>query len=321
MERVVITEFMDEDGVAFLRPDFDVHYDPQLVDKPDELKERLKDCRGLIVRNKTQVNAALLAGAPKLAVVGRLGVGLDNIELKACAARKIPVLPATNTNDETVAEFVMGAIAVLLRGGAYGATPAVLAGKWPRTEIKGRDIKGLRLGLVGFGAIARQVAIRGRAFGMSVSAYDPFVARDHRSWADLGVRPGDMDRLAKESDIVSVHVPLTSETRDILDARRLALMPRGGYVINTGRGGIINEKALADALRSGHLAGAHLDVMEAEPLPANSLFVGVPNLFLTPHIAGITREAVLRASLLTAENVALVLKGKPPKVADAAAGA
>ena len=319
MESVIITEFMDEEGVEALRPDFDVHYDPQLVDKPDELRTRLADCRGLIVRNRTQVNTSLLIAAPRLKVVGRLGVGLDNIDLAACAAREIPVLPATGTNDQTVAEFVMGAIAMLARGGAYHVTPEVIAGKWPRTKVKGRDIRGLRLGLIGFGAIARQVAVRARSFGMPLAAFDPFVDRDQAVWQQYAVAPRDIDTLMEGSDVVSVHVPLTDKTRDLLDSRRLHLLPRGAFVINTARGQVVNEQDLVDALHSGHLGGAFLDVMEQEPLRDGSIFGGVPNLYLSPHIAGITHEAVLRASLLTAENVSLVLKGKRAKVEDAAA--
>jgi (S)-sulfolactate dehydrogenase len=319
--QIVITEFMDAAGVEALR-EFDVLYDPQLVDKPEALRGALADCRGLIVRNRTQVRPPLLEAAPRLQVVGRLGVGLENLDLPACAARGIPVLPATGTNDDTVAEYVMGAMLAMLRGGAYQATAEVLAGKWPRTRlIGGRDAKGLTMGLVGFGAIARQVARRAVAFGMRVLASDPFVPAGHPAWKELGVERRELAAMLPEAQVLSLHVPMSPATRGIIDAAAIAALPEGAWVINTARGGLIDEHALVAALRSGRLAGATLDVVDQEPLAAGSHFDGVPNLILSPHIAGITRDANLRASLLTAENVRLVLQGKEPRVADAARSA
>jgi (S)-sulfolactate dehydrogenase len=315
---VVITEFMDEAGVDALSG-LDVLYDPQLVDKPDAMRAALADCHGLIVRNRTQVRPSLLEWAPHLRVVGRLGVGLENIDLPACAARKLPVLPATGTNDDTVAEFVIAAMLIVLRAGAFHVNAEVLSGAWPRTKvIGGRDARGLTLGLVGFGAIARQVARRASAFGMRMLAHDPFVPADHPSWRELGVERRELAAMLSESHVVSVHVPMTPQTRGLLNATALQSLPKGAIVINTARGGIIDETALASLLRSGHLAGAALDVFEKEPLPANSPLVDVPHLLLTPHIAGVNQDANRRASILTAENVRLVLEGKPPKVANAA---
>ncbi len=221
MAKIVITEFMDAAGVDVLAG-LDVLYDPQLVDKPDALRAALADCHGLIVRNRTQVRPALLEWAPHLRVVGRLGVGLENIDLPACAARAIPVLPATGTNDDTVAEFTIAAMLVLLRAGAFHVNAEVLSGAWPRTKvIGGRDAKGLTLGLVGFGAIARQVARRASAFGMRVLASDPFVAADHPSWNDLGVERRELSSILHVSHVVSVHVTMTPLTRVLLDASAL----------------------------------------------------------------------------------------------------
>ena len=321
MAEIVITEFMDPAGVEALAG-FDVLYDPQLVDKPEALRAALADCRGLVVRNRTQVRPPLLDAAPRLEVVGRLGVGLENLDLPACAARGIPVLPATGTNDDTVAEYVMAALLVMLKAGSFQATAEVLAGEWPRTRlIGGRDAKGLTLGLVGFGAIARQVARRAAAFGMRVLAYDPFVGPEHAAWKELGVERRELGAMLPECNVLSIHVPMTPKTRGIIDARAIAALPAGAYVINTARGGLVDEGALVKALKDGRLAGAVLDVLEQEPLAAGSALVGTPNLILSPHIAGITRDANLRASTLTAENVRLVLQGKPPRVADAAKAA
>lgn len=321
MAEVVITEFMDAAGVEALKG-FDVLYDPALVDKPEELRAALADCRGLVVRNRTQVRPPLLQAAPRLEVVGRLGVGLENLDLAACAVRGIPVLPATGTNDETVAEFVMGAMLVLLRTGAFHVTAEVVAGSWPRTRvIGGRDAKGLTLGLVGFGAIARQVARRAHAFGMRVLASDPFVAAGHPAWSELGVERRELAAMLPETDVLSIHVPMTATTRGMLDARALRSLPQGACVVNTARGGVLDEAELVALLRSGRLGGAVLDVVATEPLPAGSHFEGVPNLVLSPHVAGITRDANHRASMLTAENVRLVLQGQAPRVADAARSA
>lgn len=320
MADVVITEFMDQAGVELLGREFETLYDPALANRPDALAAALADCRGLVVRNRTQVGPSQLAAAPKLRVVGRLGVGLDNIDLKACAARGIPVLPATGANEASVAEFVIGAILVMLRGGAYHASAEVLAGHWPRTRMVGREAQGLALGLLGFGAIARQVARRAAAFGMRLLAADPFVAAGDPAWAQLGVERAEFPGFLPRLDILSVHTPLTPETRGMIGAAALSALPKGAYLVNTARGEIVDEAALAAALTSGHLAGAAIDVFAEEPFPANSRYVGVPNLILSPHVSGVTRESNLRISMLVAENIRRALRGETPTVADAAAG-
>lgn len=319
MPDIVITEFMDQAGVEILAREFDTLYDPTLVEKPDTLAAQLGGCRGLVVRNRTRVDSALLARAPKLAVIGRLGVGLDNFDLKACRARAIPVLPATGANEVSVAEFTMGAILVMLRGGAYHASAEVLAGKWPRTRLVGREAQGLTLGLLGFGSIARQLARRANTFGMRVLAADPFVAPADPRWTSCGVERGEFPEFLSRLDILSIHTPLTPATRNAIDAAALARLPKGAYLVNTARGEIVVESALAGALRSGHLAGATIDVFAEEPFPAGSLYVGVPNLILSPHVSGVTTESNLRISTLVAENVRRALKGEKPSVADAAA--
>ncbi len=319
MAEIVITEFMDQAGVDSLAG-FDVLYRPTLFGEPQALQAALADCRGLIVRNRTQTRSPLLADAPRLEVVGRLGVGLDNIDLAACAARRIPVLPASGTNHHTVAEYVIGAMLVMLRNGSFHATQAVQDGRWPRTEVIGRDAMGLTMGLVGFGLIAREVAVRARAFGLRVMAADPFVPPDDPAWAALGVTPRSLADMIPDVDVLSIHVPMTPETRGLVGDSLIGAMRPGGYLINSARGGIVDEAALVRALDNGHLAGATLDVVEQEPLPARSSLVGVRNLILSPHVAGVTRDANLRASMLTAQNVRSVLEGRTPSVADAAAG-
>ena len=308
MPEIVISEFMDE---AAIRESFggrDVLYDPRLVDDGARLQEAVRDARALIVRNRTQVRGALLAAAAKLEVVGRLGVGLDNIDVPACEKLGIAVYPASGANDLSVAEYVITAALVLLRR-AWFATERVAAGEWPRTSLMGRELAGKQLGLVGHGAIARVTARMARGLGMTVAAYDPLLPADHAAWADVARQP--LSELLAGSDVVSLHVPLTDSTRNMIDAAALAGMKRDAILVNAARGGIVDEAALCEALRAGRLGGAALDVFDREPVDAaaGARFAGVPNLILTPHIAGVTEESNVRVSAVTAEAVARHLRG------------
>ena len=307
MADIVISEFMDEAAIRELLPGRDVLYDAKLVDRPADLIAALADARALVVRNRTQVRGALLEAAPKLRVVGRLGVGLDNIDVEACKARGIAVCPATGANDVAVAEWAITAMLVLLRG-AWSATPQVIAGAWPRMSTIGREASGKTLGLVGLGGIARETATRAAALGLRICAADPLLPADHPAW-NLAERV-TLDELVQRSDVISLHVPLTAETRGLFDAARIAAMRRGSILLNAARGGVVDEAALAAALRSGHLGGAALDVFAQEPLDAaqGALFAGVPNLLLTPHIAGVTDESNVRVSRVTLEAVLRHLK-------------
>ena len=305
--RIVISEFIDGTALASLARDFDVCYDAALVEHPAELGVVLADADALIVRNRTQVDAALIAAAPRLKVVGRLGVGLDNIDLDTCATRRIDVIPATGANARSVAEYVIG-VALLLRRQAYLASAAVAAGEWPRGALsQGRELAGSTLGVVGFGSIGRLVAELATGMGVHPIGCDAAIAPAAAVWAEYRTAPRPLDDLLRESDIVSLHLPLNAQTRGLLDARRLALMKRDAILINTSRGGILDEAALAAALRGGRLGGAALDVFEREPLPAGSVLAGCPGLLLTPHIAGVTRESNARVSALVAGEVAAAL--------------
>ncbi len=221
MADVVISEFMDEAAVARLKARFATEYDPALVDSPDDLAGKLVSARALIVRNRTQVRDALLEHAPQLQCVGRLGVGLDNIDTGACAARNVAVYPASGANDLSVAEYVVTAALSLLRG-AWHSTEAVMRGEWPRQKLMGRELSGRVMGLVGYGAIAREVAMRVQALGMSVIAYAPFLASDDPLWGETGQR--SLEALLAEADVVSLHVPLTDDTRRMINGDTLSLM-------------------------------------------------------------------------------------------------
>ena len=310
MAEVVITEFMDEAAVQGLARDYDTLYDPALVDHPSELAAQLAECRALVVRNRTQVKGALLAAAPALRVVGRLGVGLDNIDLQACRGRGIEVCPATGANDLAVAEYVITTAMLLLRG-AYAATDRILAGEWPRTALIGREFSGSTLGLVGFGGIAREVAVRAVALGAACLAYDPYLSPRHGAWGLA--RRAEFEEVLAEADTLSLHVPLTSETRNLIDRAAIDRMRPGAILINAARGGIVDERAVVAALRNGKLAGAALDVFAQEPLEAEAIetFKDCPNLVLTPHIAGVTVESNARVSAVTAANIRRVLSGAP----------
>ena len=231
--RIVIAEFMDELAVASLRRRFDVLHDAGLAEHRDALVAALDAADALIVRNRTRVDAELLSFAPRLRVVGRLGVGLDNIDVAACEARKIEVIPAIGANALAVAEYVIGAAIVLLRG-AYFATEAVAAGDWPRAALgTGREIAGKTLGVVGFGNIGQTVGRLGRALGMTVIGFDAHIALSAALWTEQDTTPRRLDDLLRDADVVSLHVPLTSVTRHLISAEKLALMKRDAILVNT----------------------------------------------------------------------------------------
>jgi (S)-sulfolactate dehydrogenase len=309
MPDIVITEFMDQSAVDDLSARFDVLYSPDLVDQPKDLKEALVDARAIIVRNRTQVRQELLDGARNLQVVGRLGVGLDNIDTDACKQQGVTVYPATGANDIAVAEYVV-ATAMLLARGAYGATDQVIAGSWPRPDCIGREIQGQILGLIGCGSIARETAKRAQALGMTAIAYDPYVSAEDRLWSDIG-RVESVHELLGAADVISLHVPLTDATRNLIDSEALSKIKQGSLLINTARGGIIDESALIEAMKAGRLGGAAIDVFADEPVDekTGSQFSDIPNLLLTPHIAGVTEQSNVRVSSMIADKVAEHLGG------------
>jgi len=299
---ILITEFMDEAQVARLGGEHTTRYAPDLADRQEDIPALMSGIRALIVRNRTQVTEALLDSAPDLKIVGRLGVGLDNIDLSACADRGVEVIPATGANTLSVAEYVVTNALVLLRG-AYLSQDRMLAGEWPRSDLSGREAAGRVLGLIGFGAIAQETARLGRAMGMQVCAYDPHLPDKHSAWSE--VERLDLKGVLSKADAVSLHVPLTSETRHILNSSKLALLKPDAVLINAARGGVVDEAALVAHMKSGHIAGAALDVFEVEPLTKESAakFEGVNNLILTPHIAGVTEDSNVRVSEMIASEV------------------
>ncbi|MBS0446550.1 MAG: hydroxyacid dehydrogenase [Proteobacteria bacterium] len=307
--RIVITEFMDEPAVARLRAAHEVVHDPKLVDDAARLLAAVAHADALIVRNRTQVRGELLAAAARCRVVGRLGVGLDNIDVAACQARGLRVIPATGANAQSVAEYVVATALLLLRG-AYRSTSQVAAGAWPRSALSnGRELGGKTLGLIGFGSIGRRTARLARALGMRIVACDPMLPAGDAAYAAHEAQALSLDEVVATADVVSLHVPLVESTRGLFDAARIGAMKPGAVLINSARGGIVDEAALAAALKSGHLGGAAIDVFAAEPLPASPHFDRCPNLVLTPHIAGVSVESNERVSALIADRVLEALAG------------
>ena len=301
--RIVITEFMDEPAVAQLAAKHDVLYDPALVDDAPRLLREAASAHAIVVRNRTQVRGELLVTLQQCRVVGRLGVGLDNIDVAACEARGMKVIPATGANALSVAEYVVGTAMLLLRG-AYQRSADVAAGNWPRTALSnGREVSGKTLGLVGFGSIGQLTARLAQGLGMTVVAFDAMLDAANPAFALTGVRCMTLDELTTAADVISLHVPLLESTRNLFDAQRIAAMKPGSVLINSARGGVVDEAALAAALKAGHLGGAAIDVFVVEPAPASNVWAGCPNLLLTPHIAGVTAEANERVSSLIAERV------------------
>ena len=309
MSKILVTEYLPDEYLELLQTLHDVEYDPDLCTDRGRLLDRMSGVEALFTRNRTRVDDELLASGHDLRVVGRLGVGLDNIDMNRCEQAGVLVISALGENAVSVAEYAIGAMLVLVRG-VYGMTSSMVAGEWPRQgHAFGHELMGKTLGLVGYGSIARQVATRAAGLGMEVIAHDPFVPADDAAWTL--VRNVDLESLLGTSDVISVHVPLSDDTRNLIDEPALARMKPTAILINTSRGGIVDETALADALLDGKLGGAALDVFASEPLgpePA-AVFATVPNLLLTPHVAGNTRESVDRVARTIVEQVMTVLAG------------
>ena len=309
--KIVIAEKMSARAVDLLREE------PWEIVLPEQvagnLPAQLADADALIVRNRTSVDTDLLGVAPQLRVVGRLGVGLDNIDVVACEARGIEVIPATGANALAVAEYVIGTAMLLLRG-AYQSTADVSGGHWPRGALSnGRELAGKTLGLVGFGGIGRLTGKLARALGMRVLGFDPHVAASSPMWSDEQTSSRAFADVLAEADVVSLHVPLTPATRGLIDAERLATMKPDAILINTCRGPVVDEAALHAALKSGQIAGAGLDVLVEEPPATNHPLFSLPNVTLTPHSAGPTWENWTARFRNGFDNIQRVAAGRAPK--------
>ena len=304
--RVVIADPLPRDGLAAL----DEHC--EVIDATgagaDELRRHiLPRADALIVRSRLRVTAELMAAAPRLRVIGRAGVGVDNIDLEAATERGIVVVNVADGNTVAVAEHVFTLLLALVRR-LLPASASLREGRWERSRWVGEELRGKVLGLIGFGRIGQEVAQRARAFGMAVIAHDPYVPAARIR--ELGAEPVSFEELLERAEVVSIHTPLTPATRNLLDERALGRMRPGAYLINTARGGIVDEQALLRALQEGRLAGAGLDVFATEP-PGASPLLELPNVVATPHLGGSTREAQAYNARAIAEQVLRALRGQP----------
>lgn len=254
----------------------------------DGFVDELATAEALVIRSATRVTAEMLTRAPALRVIGRAGVGVDNVDLEAATAAGVVVFNAPGGNTIAATELTMGLILSVARM-IPAADASIRAGRWDRAAFKGVELKGKTLGLIGAGRIGGEVATRCRAFEMDVIVYDPYLTEERA--AELGVGLAGLNEVLEQADFISIHVPLTDETRGICGHDALARMKPTTYVINASRGGVIDESALVAALHAGTIAGAALDVYETEPLAADSPLRDAPNLVLTPHLGASTAEA------------------------------
>lgn len=292
-KRLIIADPLRPEGIAVLREASGLLVEDRSEDDRETLSSALEGASGLIVRSRTTVDAEMIDGTDTLEVIGRAGVGVDNIDMEAATRRGIAVLNAPAANTYSTAEL---AFALLLASARHvaRADAGVRAGEWKRKALQGTQLFGKTIGVVGAGRIGAEIVRRARAFGMRVLAFDPFVPAERAN--ELGLALVPLDQLLEGSDVVTLHVPLTGENRGLIGAKEIARMPDGAILINAARGGLVDEAALAEALVSGKLAGAGLDVYEREPLPEDSPLRTAPNLVFTPHIGASTDEAQAEVS-------------------------
>jgi D-3-phosphoglycerate dehydrogenase len=267
---------------------------------PDALREAIRDCDALIVRSETKVTAELMDAAKKLRVIGRAGVGVDNIDVAAATARGIVVMNAPDGNTITTAEHTIALLVALARSVAQ-ANQSLKEGNWKRKQFIGVELQGKTLGIIGLGRIGRAVAARARAFGMKIVGHDPFIAPDQAR--DLEIEVAPLDDVFARADFLTVHTPLTAETRGIIGKQAFAKMKRGVRVINCARGGLVDEAALYEAIKSGLVAGAALDVFEQEPPPTDHPLLSLDQVIATPHLGASTTEAQEGVAFTVAEQV------------------
>lgn len=301
--KVVVAETIADAGIAALREQFEV--DVAIGLDPDDLMDRLSDADALIVRSATEVDRAMIEAAPKLRVIGRAGIGVDNIDLEAATARGVLVVNAPHANTISAAEHAMALLLSQARNipRAHGT---LTAGTWDRKSFQGVELHGKTVGIIGLGKIGTLVAQRCLAFGMRVIAYDPFVGADRAR--QLGVELMDLDDLLPQADFISIHLPKTKDTENLIGGENLLKVKPGVRIINTSRGGIVNEADLAAAIEDGRVGGAGLDVFETEPMTESPLF-GLPQVVVTPHLGASTTEAQDKAGTDVAVAVAAALRG------------
>lgn len=309
-KKIIISEDVTGSGIDLLKQKYRVESDWDLWKKIPQLKEALKDAAAIIVRNQTKVNADLLSQGRSLKVIGRAGAGYDNIDVETASKAGVVISYSPEENAVSVAEHVFALLLALARK-IPGADRSVKSGGWERKKYHGFELIGKTLGILGLGKIGFRVALRAKAFGMRLLAHDAYLSSTSLHVTESGATLVPIDQLLAESDFLSVHLPLTPETRGFLNSQAFQKMKTTAFIINTSRGEVLNEEDMARALTQGQLAGAALDVREKEPPAPESPLHRLDNVILTPHTAGLTYEAQEKVVAAVAEDVDRVLSGQP----------
>jgi D-3-phosphoglycerate dehydrogenase / 2-oxoglutarate reductase len=304
--KVLVTEPLSESGLAILREDFEVDVMPELA--KEGLAEAIAPYSGLIVRSQTKVTEEVLDRAEWLKVIGRAGIGLDNVDVEAATRRGVLVVNAPQSNIVSAAEHTIALMLAQARN-IPQANSALKSGRWEREHFQGVELHGKTLGVVGLGRVGTMVAQRALAFGMRIVGYDPYVSKDRAKQLGVELMP-NLEALLVQADIVTIHLPRTPETEGLIGEREIALMRDGARIVNTSRGGIVDEKALVTALRDGKLGGAALDVFSEEPVPQAHPLLVFEQVVATPHLGASTQEAQDKAGAAIAEMVRLALRGE-----------
>ncbi|MFK5924033.1 MAG: hydroxyacid dehydrogenase [Verrucomicrobiota bacterium] len=306
---ILITENITGTAMDQLRKDMDVTFEPELWAHPEKLKEALKGVKALIVRNQTQVTADIIAAADGLQIIARAGAGLDNIDIKAASDAGIVVTSTPQANSISVAELAVGLMISLARQ-IPSADWDTRAGGWNRQIFTGGELSGKTLGVVGFGRIGVLTATRAKVFGMNIVGHDDYVDPESDAVKELDANMLSLDNLLFQADFITCHVPLTDGTREMFNDDLFKKMKSSAFFINTSRGEVVDENALARALQNDQIGGAALDVRQVEPPDASSPLNGLGNVILTPHIAAFTREAQTRVVDAVCRDVKAILNGE-----------
>ena len=305
--KVLIADAINEKGIENLKAVTDVVVDTDIT--PEELSNTIHEYDGIIVRSRTKLTADIIKKADNLKIIARAGVGVDNIDLDAATEKGIMVVNSPESTSVTVAEHTMGLILSMARKISI-ADKSVKEGKWEKKEFMGIELRNKTLGVIGMGRIGSQVVNRCKAFGMDAMAYDPYLPEEVAK--QMGVELTDLDSVLKNADFITIHVPLTPETKHSISTEQFEIMKDGAYIVNCARGGIIDEDALYDALTNDKIGGAALDVYEDEP-PKDSKLFELDNIVLTPHIAASTKEAQRDAAIIVADEIIDLANGNNPK--------
>lgn len=308
MIKILVSDPLSDQGLAIFSKYPELEVDVKTKLSPDELKACIAEYDALVMRSGTKVTASIIDAANKLKVIGRAGVGVDNIDVDAATKRGIIVMNTPGGNTLSTAEHTLAMILALSRQ-IPQANASLKRGQWDRKSFMGVELYGKTLGIIGLGRIGAELARRAQKFGMKVCAYDPYINME--AARRLGVEVAELPQLLEQSDYVTLHLPLTSRTKYIIDKKALAMMKKGARLINCARGGLVDEKAIVDALNSGHLAGAAIDVFEQEPVSPDHPILNMQQAVMTPHLGASTKEAQEKVSLDIAQQIVdFLVKGE-----------